>query len=411
MNEFHPDLVKGKDRLTQSIPARLARVGLVAVFAAVCIPGFAFAFGQAPSSGTLSAGLFLLGLVLLAASVFTAIVEGLVGERQPWLPVFALSASALIPFFNSDAAFPSDNRNWLITHLTLIGVLLSVSFFSRDFIAALLRGGMIASLATLLAGAGALSVDERSLFVLDGRLRGVFGHANMTGLLAVAALFLALSSTGRWKRLDLLLSVCVIAAATSLTSLAAAGLGLATWLARERALRIVVLTIGLCSLFIPALIVKVLGSNLDPTLFTGRTAAWQWALSLEVPPLSGIGLGLFETLGAGQFVPWFHTHNQVIMDYITGGWPLVSTTVLLLAAAGLRAVQASEQGPLVMWSVLILQCATEVPLLFNFPSGSMLSSAIILILIVQGATASSVHPVARVRSGSAILLTEKIRRA
>lgn len=367
----------------QSVPSRLARGGLLVVFAAVCIPGFGVAFPQMPSTATLSSALFLAGLALLAASVFTSVTEGSNRGKQPWVPVTVLAISAVIPFFNVSVSFPSDNRNWLLTHLALIGILLSVQFFSFEFIASLLRAGMMASLVTLIGGASALSVDERSLFLLDGRLRGVFGHANMTGLVAVAAFLLALGSVRRWKKIDLALSVCIIAAATSLTSLAAAGIGLAAWLVRDPALRVLVFVAGMISLFVPAVLVECMGASLDPTLFTGRSAAWQWALSLDVPPMTGLGPGLFETLGAGKFVPWFHTHNQVIMDYVTGGWPLLCTTILLLASVGRWAVASNDHRQLVMWSVLVLQCATEVPLVFNFPSGSMLSSAIILVLIIR----------------------------
>lgn len=366
------------------VPARLARAGLLAVFVAVCIPGFAVAFPRLPSIGALSSGLFLAGLGLLAASVFTAITERLDRQKQPWIPVVVVAVSAVIPFVNASVSFPSDNRNWLVTHLALMSILLSAHFFSFEFIGALLRAGMIASLVTVLGGTSALSVDERSLFLLDGRLRGVFGHANMTGLVAVAAFLLALGSSRRWKRVDLVLSICVVAAATSLTSLAAAVLGLTAWFVRERMARLLVLAAGLLSLFIPAILVLNMGSKLDPALFTGRAGAWQWSLSLDFPPFTGLGTGLFDTLGAGKFVPWFHAHNQVIMDYVTGGWPLLCTTVVLLASVGFWAVGAKEHRQLAMWCVLVLQCATEVPLTFSYPSGSMLSSALILVLVIRG---------------------------
>ncbi|WP_419202770.1 hypothetical protein [Paenarthrobacter nitroguajacolicus] len=332
--------------------------------------------------GSLSFGLFVCGVALLFASVLTAVTEGMSRHKQPWIPVLMLAVSALIPFISPDVDFPGDNRNWLITHLVFIAILMSAQFFTLELIATLLRAGLIASVATLLGGAQALAVDERSLFVLDGRLRGVFGHANMTGLVAVATLLLALGAT-KWRKFDLVLSVCVVLAAMSLTSLAAACIGLAAWLVRARAARLAVLVLGLISLFVPMILVLTMGSRLDPQLFTGRSGTWQWALSLDFDRFTGLGTGLFETLGAGKFVPWFHAHNQVIMDYVTGGWPLATATVLLLASIGAWAVSAHDPRQLVLWCVLVLQCLTEVPLILNYPSGGMLSTAIIVVVILQ----------------------------
>lgn len=364
------------------IPARLAQAGLVAVFVAGCLPGFLVSFPQLAALGTLSFGLFVFGVAILFASVLTAVTEGMSRRKQPWIPVLMLAVSALIPFFTPDVDFPGDNRNWLITHLVFIAILMSAQFFTLELIATLLRAGLIASVATLLGGAQALAVDERSLFVLDGRLRGVFGHANMTGLVAVATLLLALGAT-KWRKFDLALSICVALAAMSLTSLVAACVGLAAWLVRARAARFTVLVIGVFSLFVPMILVLLMGAKLDSQLFTGRSGTWQWALSLDFDRFTGLGTGLFETLGAGKFVPWFHAHNQVIMDYVTGGWPLAAATILLLASIGAWAASAQDPRQLVMWCVLVLQCLTEVPLILNYPSGGMLSTAIIVVVILQ----------------------------
>lgn len=374
-------------RFHHPIPAILAEAGFVATFVAVCIPGFSVAVPQLPVPGALGFVLFVVGLLLLLSSVFLATTEGIDRSQEPWVPVSVLSVSAVLPFLHEDVVYATDNRNWLITHVALIAILLSSKFISFEFIGLVLRIGMIASLVTLVGGATALSADERSLFLLDGRLRGIFGHANMTGLVAVATLLLALGNGRRWRKTDVLLSAIVIAAATSLTSLVAAGIGLAAWLVTGRAGKYAVWAVGMVSLFIPTAVVLAMGTQLDPGLFTGRTAAWQWALSLDVPSLTGLGIGLFAELGSGKLVPWFHTHNQVIMDFVSGGWPLVCTTVLLLAAVGLRAVRASDRRQLVMWSILILQCATEVPLVLNYPSGAMFSTSIILLLAI-----GAIHP-------------------
>lgn len=366
-------------RLDHPIPAALAKAGFVFIFAAVCIPGFSVAVPQLPVPPGLGYALFVCGLVFLVISVFLAITEGASRDADPVVPVVLLSVSAVLPFLTPEVVYAIDNRNWLATHVALIAILMSAQFLSFAFIATILRVGMVASLATLVGGATALSADERSLFLLDGRLRGVFGHANMTGLVAVATLLLALGGR-KWRKTDLLLSVIVVAAATSLTSLFAAALGLATWFITQRAAKLAVWATGMMSLFVPVAVVLTLGPELDPTLFTGRTAAWQWALTLDVPEWSGLGIGLFAELGSGKLVPWFHTHNQVIMDFVSGGWPLLCTTVLLLASVGLRAVRASDRRQLVMWSILVLQCATEVPLVLNYPSGAMFSTSIILLL-------------------------------
>lgn len=361
------------------IPAALARVGFVAVFTGICVPGFLLAFPQMPASNAIGSGLFAVGLFLLLSSVFLSLSEGSTFRGTTLVPVGLLAISGVLPFLSPQVAYPADNRDWLITHLCLVSVLLSVRFLSLEFISTILRIGMVASICTLIGGANALSVDERSLFVLDGRLRGVFGHPNMTGLIAVAAFLLALGSR-RWRKTDLVLSLSVIAAAASLTSLVAAVVGIAAWLLRNQAARMLVWFAGLVSLFVPALLTLMLGSRLDPTLFTGRTAAWQWALRLDSPPLTGLGIGLFEKLGAGKWVQWYHTHNQVIMDYISGGVPLFLTTVILLAVVGYRAAVASDKRQFVTWCVLVLQCATEVPLALSYPSGAMFSTAILLIL-------------------------------
>lgn len=361
------------------IPKVLARVGFVFVFAGICIPGFLLSFPQLPASSALGSGMFGVGLFLLVCSIFLSASEKLSFPRGAFVPVSLLAFSAVLPFLSPQVPYPTDNRDWVITHLCLMALLLSVRFISLDFISTILRIGMAASIWTLAGGANALSIDERSLFFLDGRLRGVFGHPNMTGLIAVAAFLLALGNL-RWRRTDLILSLTVIAAAASLTSLVAAVIGLAAWLIRHQAARITVWIVGVISLFVPAVLTVILGSRLDPTLFTGRTAAWQWALSLDSPPLTGMGIGLFEKLGAGKWVQWYHTHNQVIMDYISGGIPLVLATVILLAVVGYRAAIAVDGRQFVTWCVLILQCATEVPLVLSYPSGAMFSTAVLLIL-------------------------------
>ena len=372
------------DQVQAPVPAMFARIGLVAIFVSVCLPGFLVSFPQVPSLGPLSEIIFLVGLVFLASSIITAAAEGVSVDKRLWVPVGALLISALLPVINQNADFPGDNNGWFAAHVALICVLLSARFFSFRFIAGLLRLGMLASILTLVGGAAALSADERSLFPLVGRLRGVFHHPNMTGLVAVAFLLLSLRRS-RWQKIDILLSLLVIASAVSLTSWVAVGLGLCAWYVRGVAARFCTVAIGLLTLFVPAFLVLVMGPSLSPDLFTGRSGAWQWVLSLRIDPLTGEGIGFFRTLGAGKLVEWDHGHNQLIMDYVSGGWPLVLTTVLILGSFGISAATRQDRLPLVMWCILIVQCVTEIPMFFTYPSGLMLSTTIIIVLISGGA--------------------------
>ncbi|MFB9818551.1 hypothetical protein [Arthrobacter ramosus] len=315
------------------------------------------------------------------AAFVTAWSEGLVPHRRPWFVVLALATESLLPFVSPDVSYPGQNAQWVLAHVALIAMIFCAQFFSPQFIGGILRAGLMGSLLTLLGGANALSVDERSLFLLDGRLRGVYGHPNITGMVAVIALLLAIGNS-RWKKVDVVLSVAVIASAVSLTSLVAAALGLAAWSLRSLLARRIAWVVGLASLFVPALAVVMLGPRLDPALLTGRAAAWEWVLGLQIPVVSGLGIGLFDSLGAGKFVQWFHAHNQFIMDFSTGGLPLAGLTLGILAVLGFWAASTRDRRPFVMWFVLILQCFTEVPLWLGYPNGTLLSTSIIILLIL-----------------------------
>lgn len=351
---------------------RLAIVGLYAAIGALLLD-FVASIGLA-SAGR---GVMILVIVAVAANFASAAISDSTRRdarfRQALPVVVLLGVHCATRFIGAPRTFDGDAATWLAAHVLLIStVLVARNLTVNDLYNALLVTSAI-SLSTLALGDAGLSHDARTLPGLSGRLKGIYGHPNVTAIAGV--LLLVTAFRGPKKRTaGVIVGVSTMAATASLTGVLAALVALsALWLGRSKAGRSGLTFALLLGLATPALIAR----NADPALFTGRVHIWNWALELSFDRWNGIGSAVFSDLRGSLFpISWFHAHNQILMDYVTGGRVLVIVTLALILA--LRMV-SRESYAFALWSVLAIVSITEIPMTMDYPGARVIILSMTLI--------------------------------
>lgn len=307
----------------------------------------------------LGGSVLLLGCSL-AALILRVCTSKSMGKAETLLGLVLL-AQAIFPYL-VDVPFPASGQNWLMGHCLVIGMVsLHPHLRASQYVRALTLV-CIASLATFLAfGDSALSVDDRSLPGWDGRLRGVLGHPNVTGL--GAAVLLCLSP--RLKSWVTVIAVCTLLATGSLSGMTAAAIGLTCrWVSRKWQLPLIAVAASVS--VIPFLMVRGLWALPASDFVSHRGHIWQWLNGIPAPGRWGYGIEFFSMLKSQTGdVGWVHAHNEWVMRHTTGGLILVCLGVSLVAIAVWCALR-HPRGPAPL-SAMLMAAAAEVPFTIAYP--------------------------------------------
>lgn len=319
--------------------------------------------------------------VAAAATALLLLVglDVLAGRRKlsGWLIAsVALHAAVIVAF---DRPFDGSPGVVLLAHALVVGfVVAAPQLGERDVFVVLTAMVVLSLLTPFVLGPAAFSVDERSLLSI-GRLTGVFGHPNLTGMAGALVVVLAWRRPGR--RLALVAAVGCLALTASLTGLVAAAAGVASLrLGSSTAARRALTAVVVVTLAAPALVAFLAPEWLTAGLFTGRGAVWLWVAQMDLDRFRGAGTELFDALRGSWFpIGWYHAHNQVLNDIAVGGVSLLATTALVLGR--LRHLVADRRA-FALWIVLGVSCLTETPLHLDYPgSRVLLLGAVVVVLL------------------------------
>ncbi|MEB0265470.1 hypothetical protein [Cryobacterium sp. 10I5] len=328
-------------------------------------------------------------IALLFVASFLHFVEGQKLTRTIWLVLGCIALSGVIPLIRSYGVEDASKSSWLAAHACLFGFCLLWRAFTIDSFYRCLGITMILSLASIALGQSAFSIDARNVFV-EGRLTGVFGHPNLSGMAAALTIVLA---AHRRKVVSVvgISAIVVVVGSLSLTSLVSLALGLiVVWTRPVRAVKLVILALVTASYFAPLVLASLSSSEADLHLFTGRVAVWEWVLSQHFDPTIGGGLSAFTSLSRLGQIPWVHAHNQLLMDVATGGGTLAALTVIWIIVLGRSAVNAESVLPLAVWAMLIIHSITEVPFFVDYPGGRLLLLTLSIGAIISSQARSAV---------------------
>ena len=259
--------------------------------------------------------------------------------------------------------YPGNAGRWVITHLVVASFVLVYKAYSSQELLKPLLVLVMGSLLPLLWGAG-YSVDERSLLTV-GRLTGVFGHPNVTGIAAVLLIILA-STKLKPSKSAMFAGASVLALSVSLTAFIALGLAVLVYFAGRLAGRVSALVLVVASA-VP--IYLVFGGNLglDYSLFTGRVSIWVWLSQVQINPLQGNGIGFFQAFLDERAINWFHAHNQFVMDFATQGMPGLFLTAALIASIFWATWNSPNVSAFTLLAILLIEMTTEIPLYLDSP--------------------------------------------
>lgn len=375
MSEF-ATLERVPIRLRHPAAARLSTTAIWVLTVSVSIYGALALAGQSVSGVLPTAVSIVVGLCLLVLTM--RLIEGANVPRAQLSLMLIVAVSGAMPIFVGVTP-GAQIGDWVYAHMTLSALLLVADLVSARTIRSALSFIMVASLLTMFLGSAAFSVDERSVFE-GGRLTGVLGHPNITGVAAALAIVCYIFTAKRFERvLGVALATVVGIGSVSITSIVAlAAALLVAFFGRRLANLIVVL--GLAVFMVPLVIVMTSRSGLDLSLLTGRVEIWAWLAATDINSAVGNGLTFFTDLRSSHDIVWFHAHNQALMDFTTQGVPGIILSFLTLAILGF-AFARKEPLRLAAWVILVTHATTEIPLFLDHPSGRlMLLGAFVLVM-------------------------------
>ncbi|WP_160318869.1 O-antigen ligase family protein [Arthrobacter sp. ERGS1:01] len=347
-----------------------------------------------------SASVFsLYGSIVLAVGFIFHKIAG--GDKPGKIHVVLSSivlVTGIIPFLSGPALYEGNTIVWFQSHVIFAVLILFSPYITFEDIYRIFIFVSLFSILTVLAGAGAFSIDDRTGLFTQGRLRGVLGHPNITGM-AGAVLILISVSSQKVRIFGAIIGSIVVLGSFSFTSIVALLIALVVSRTRYQKMFQWYLLAGLVVLLTPALLVERRSGFLNPDQFTGRTGIWEWAMAQLSVPLEQRGLGFFRLLQEQGAIPWSHAHNQVIMDLVSGGFLLAATGVLFITSMAFDLNRKHNKFGIMLWLVLVVQALTEIPLFLDYPSGRLLYLVLITALIVgnhnSSIKTSSTKPAAR----------------
>ena len=342
-----------------------SKVNSVLVFtfgALLTINGFAY-FAHFSSVLATLAWLSPLALASLAGlSIALSFIENQIFSKTARLLAVLVLVAGCLPFVFKPP-FAGNPTNWALTHFAFALSLLVMPRIDRGAYLALLKWLLVASTFSLVFGSAAISVDSRS-WLIGGRLTGVFGHPNVTGMAAIACVVLCiwLKET---KTLFFVNACLVVVLSLSLTSLVALSAALLIWLLKsQRAKKLVTVSLAAATL-IPIVLTFAIGLHIDESLFTGRAGVWWILAHFDTPVLSGFGPGFIQSLLDGGDIPWFHAHDEIIMEYVSGGVPMLLTGIAVIFALAIKANRKSDGLAQAVAVAFFVYAITEVPLFLD----------------------------------------------
>lgn len=361
--------------------ARLALYVAVLGMSASTILGF---LQRSSLQSVATSGSAIIVLLLLFGATFLSVVEGERPGRGLAGPLVIVLLSGLLPIVQYLLNGHSIEISWLIAHAVLFLFIFLRPAYDLQILFRCLVLVMILSIGTMFLGQAAFSLDERNVFA-SGRLTGVLGHPNLSGMAAAIAIVVAIH-LGRARSLQMALSLVVLVGSLSLTSMVCLAVGLALIAtAPSRQWRNLVIFGGVAAYLAPATWVFAGMNSLSSDLFTGRVAVWEWVANQPFNRAIGEGLNVFTSHSAIGAIPWVHAHNQFLMDLASGGIVLAALTVSLFVALGKRANVSGNLLALAIWGMLLVQSITEVPLFADYFGGRLILTLVAILLITAGA--------------------------
>lgn len=225
------------------------------------------------------------------------------------------------------------------------------------------------------------SLDARAVISALGRFKGVWGHPNIMGTVAVLGVILHKSS--RRPRYALSISCGVALITLSYGAILSGVAALIYWrFARNQTWPVVVAVAGAAS--IPLML--ALSAAVPGHYFTGRVTIWRTALEVGGADRFGSGLTFYQDrLAADVHIGAYHAHNQILQGYATGGILLACAAVVTLLVMAISAREAIGRTVVV---VITVTAAVEVPLLLDFPGSRMV---LLLLVMTVIARTTSIH--------------------
>jgi hypothetical protein len=244
------------------------------------------------------------------------------------------------------------------------------------------------SLLSILFGEKAWSEDGRLEFLkLPGRLSGLFGQPNVTALCAAFTIFCILKNTTKYSALHFIIGIITLILTASLTVLFGILFAILIVLVYnfvgQKLAFILSLSILVFSIVYPFTIRGYEVNFLTTNKFTGRVAIWEWTKKLIFTPGFEPNIDLFNTHFASlsSHIPWFHAHNQFLMNWATGGQMMalagVSLPLSLILIAFSRSKGSSTSAMVLI--ILLVNLTFEVPLFLD----KLDSRALLLILVIH----------------------------
>ena len=163
---------------------------LVGLYSAI----FAVLLDFAASNGVVIADRGLTPIVVLAisANVASLSLAEWANISRAALPVAVLIVvHGATRFLGAPRLFDGDAGPWVAAHLLLLTAILVAGSLTIDDLYNALLATLVLSLGTLALGDLAVSQDQRSIPGLAGRLKGIYGHPNITAVASLVLLLVA----------------------------------------------------------------------------------------------------------------------------------------------------------------------------------------------------------------------------
>lgn len=270
--------------------------------------------------------------------------------------------------------------------------------FSLKFISGFLKFTTAYSACSLTFGPNAFTKDFRlSLFGLDTRLVGFFGHPNMTALFSSVFLLLCLhlKLSKKWFVLNALILVLTFSN-TAVFSLIL--LSLAVFITKNASVKLIALSTSsllLITNYVPFLISSRIQVADDLSFMSNRGAIWSWTVKrLTLNDYKAMP-ELFSNNFESQNIFFIHAHNQFLMDLVQGGFLKALTVqmfVVFFVYMSFYSAKFFGNPYLLVYSlILVLNQLTEIPLYLNKIDSRSLFLSLVIVVILNGAWRSDLR--------------------
>jgi hypothetical protein len=246
---------------------------------------------------------------------------------------------------------------------------------------------------SILLGEKAWSRDDRLQFLdLPGRLTGLFGQPNVTALCAAFTILCLTRKHSKNFGFHLLIAIITMLLTASLTVLFGILIAMLVVLSYRYVGKTAALIFSFSTVVFSAVYPFTLKESevnfLTANQFTGRVAIWEWTKSVITTPGFKPNLNLFNEhlFSLSSPIPWFHAHNQFLMNWATGGliMAIVSVTLpLILILIAFNQDERLKTGVAVI-VILAVNLTFEVPLFLDKLDARTLLLVLVIHKVSQG---------------------------